>query len=131
MSDQPWKDLKGKSKDWQFRWQNGPPVFEPKDDDELKAIANEMRLSIVSYDFGNHPTTFKGEFDKKIEDWNDHVKDAVRILNSIIETSGGDYNVVYRVMGEPVGILCVTTATPECKVDWLVTHPGVEARVAH
>ena len=67
----------------------------------------------------------EGEFPQDVDDWNDRVADAKRILKALVNSSGGDYNAVYTVMGLPVGIISLTTGDP-CEVDWLLSHPGVD-----
>lgn len=129
MSGAGWKDLKGSHRQYQYDWINVPPVIEVRDSGLLRSYADQMRKLIKKYDKGEYETY--DDNDNLIEDvdnWNDRVKNAKAILRSIADSSKNqkyEYNLVYRVLGWPLGILCADDDNP-VHIYWLVAHPGTD-----
>ncbi|MGH7155103.1 MAG: hypothetical protein ACREF3_14360 [Acetobacteraceae bacterium] len=126
MSGSTWKSLKGKHSDQQYDWINGPPVIEVTDVAQLRLYATQMKTSIEGYDTGGYET-YDDELNliEEVDNWNDRVSNSISILELIIKCNGYDYNVVYRVLGTPVGILCVGDNDP-AHIFYLVAHPGTD-----
>lgn len=122
MSGGNWNLLKTKHSGWQYDSINAPPL-QIADAGQVRAAITKMQISIGDYDSAI-PKTYDDDlnFRAHADGWNDRIRNTQSILKIM---SPKDYNLIYTVLGTPVGIICLTDATPTY-VSWIVTRPGTD-----
>jgi hypothetical protein len=122
MSGSTWKPLKGSVAMFQYDWITAAPLV-VADAGAVAIAAAKMKAAVNNYDQGALET-YDDQFDKIAHavDWNERIGNTIAILDII---TGSDRNLIYTVLGTPVGIICLSDNDPS-HVSYLVTHPGTE-----
>jgi hypothetical protein len=111
---------------WTFEWINEAPVEEFTTDDELQAYVAQFKNSVAGW-IGQG--TDVRTWDKSHKDYQNQLEGLDDMYLNLSATSVHEVNLVYIVMGTPVGLLLMNHGGgPNFPpyVDYVIAHPAVE-----